>query len=234
MQLDEALAELQSYGTAQNRKIYVRHGALADKVFGVSFANLNMMAKRIKRDHRLAERLWRDGNYDARNLAGKIADPSKMDAAELNEWARAVDNYLHGGTLGDLAARSPNAKQIINAWTAADKEFIKHAGYCALGALLKNDSDALADAETRRFLDAIEAEIHTSPNWARYGMNWALIAIGTYKATLTDYAVKLAERIGAVQVDHGQTNCKTPAAAPYIQKAAAHQRKMRAKSNKRK
>ncbi len=37
-------------------------------------------------------------------------------------------------------------------------------------------------------------------------------------------AIEAAKRIGKVEVDHGETNCKTPDAAPYIEKAAKRKR----------
>ncbi len=55
-------------------------------------------------------------------------------------------------------------------------------------------------------------------------MNMALIAIGLRSDSLEAQAVAAAQRIGKVIVDHGQTNCKTPAAIPYIEKAKAHRK----------
>ena len=69
-------------------------------------------------------------------------------------------------------------------------------------------------------LATIEKEIHRSPNWARYAMNGALISIGVYKPTLRKKAIEAAKRIGKVEVDHGETYCKTPDAVPYIEKAS--------------
>ena len=43
----EAMKELKMLGTAQNRKVYKRHGAGED-LFGVSFANLGKLQKKIK------------------------------------------------------------------------------------------------------------------------------------------------------------------------------------------
>jgi len=50
-------------------------------------------------------------------------------------------------------------------------------------------------------------------------MNNALIGIGVFKPALCKKAVAAA-RIGKVEVDHGETNCKTPDAIPYIGKAS--------------
>jgi hypothetical protein len=58
---------------------------------------------------------------------------------------------------------------------------------------------------------------------ARHSMNQAVIAIGIYKPSLRDDAIATAERIGKVEVDHGETSCKTPDAVTYINKAAARE-----------
>jgi hypothetical protein len=55
-------------------------------------------------------------------------------------------------------------------------------------------------------------------------MNGALISIGVYKPALRKKAIEAARRIGKVEVDHGETNCKTPDAVPYIEKAARRKR----------
>ena len=52
-------------------------------------------------------------------------------------------------------------------------------------------------------------------------MNMAVIAIGCRSAGLRKEANAAARRIGVVEVDHGDTACKTPAAAEYIDKAWA-------------
>ena len=61
-----------------------------------------------------------------------------------------------------------------------------------------------------------------APNRARQGMNQALIAIGSRNDALATTAIAAAERIGPVEVDHGDTDCKTPDAATYIAKVRAH------------
>lgn len=81
-----------------------------------------------------------------------------------------------------------------------------------------------SDADAERVLTTIEKEIHLSSNWARYAMNNALISIGVFKPALRKKAIAAARRIGKVLVDHGDTNCKTPDAIPYIGKASKRKR----------
>ena len=69
-----------------------------------------------------------------------------------------------------------------------------------------------------KILATIEKEIHRSANWARRAMNSALIAIGVYKPALRKKVIEAAKRIGKVEVDHGETSCRTPDAIGYIEK----------------
>lgn len=43
---DKVMKELKRMGTAQNRKVYARHG-VGENMFGVSYANLNALKKKI-------------------------------------------------------------------------------------------------------------------------------------------------------------------------------------------
>jgi 3-methyladenine DNA glycosylase AlkD len=90
MDLDTAMQTLESLGTAQNRKVYPRHG-VGENLFGVSFADLGKLTKQIKKDHALALQLWQTGNHDARILATMIADPQEMDENTLQSWASGLD-----------------------------------------------------------------------------------------------------------------------------------------------
>ena len=74
-------------------------------------------------------------------------------------------------------------------------------------------------------LRVIEKKIHEQPNWVRDAMNSALIAIGVRNPALTEAALKVAKAIGKVEVDHGDTSCKTQDAAACIHKALEHRRR---------
>ena len=106
---EEVLRRLESLGTAQNRKIYRRHGA-GEKLFGVSFANLEKLQKEIKVDHELAQRLWASGNHDARVLAAMIADPAATSLQLLNCWKKDLDGYIVTDIFsGFVDARHPDS-----------------------------------------------------------------------------------------------------------------------------
>ena len=94
MNLNSALRELKRRGTAQNRKVYRRHG-VGENMYGVSFADLRLLAKQIKTDHDLAVQLWATGNHDAQILATLIADPAQFDAKTLDAWSKDLEQLRH-------------------------------------------------------------------------------------------------------------------------------------------
>lgn len=217
MDVQEALDTLKSLGTEQNRKVYRRHGA-ADDVYGVSYADLKNLKKKIKVDHDLAEGLWAAGNHDGRILGAMVADPERMDGGALDRWAQRLRSRPEADAFADVAAASPGAREALERWIESDEEWVASAGWKVLARLAQNDK-SLPDEYFERHLARIERDIHSEKNWVRYDMNNALIAIGIRNPGLEEKAVAAAQRIGKVKVDHGETGCKTPDAAPYIKKA---------------
>lgn len=227
----KVMAELKKEGTAQNRKVYARHGVTGDQ-FGVSFAVLNTLTKSIKRDHDLALRLWETGNHDARVLATKICDPSSFKVGELDRLARSCDSYVIADACATVVAASPHAASRVAKWIGVKptpaNEYVIRAGYSTVSANLTARRKAepsetdLPDELLQSILGRIESTIHDVPNRTREGMNTCLICIGSYRESLRARALDVAEAIGPVDVDHGETGCKTPDAASYIAKTVKH------------
>lgn len=212
-----AIANLKRCGTAQNRKVYARHG-IGEKMFGVSFANLKALAKQIGKDHELARKLWADGNHDARVLATMIADPNGVSAADIKSWLKDLDNYVITDAVGGLVSKTKYAQARMEQWTKSNKEWTARAGWHILAHLAMSE-EKRSDAYFTAWLRDIEKNIHKRPNLARYAMNNALIAIGLRNPALRAKAIAAAKRIGKVEVDHGNTDCKTPDAVEYIHRA---------------
>jgi 3-methyladenine DNA glycosylase AlkD len=220
--VNEMMKELMVWTSAQNVKVYRKHGA-GDDLYGVSFTDLRKLARRIRTDHVLALELWESGNVDARLLAAMIADPAELTPAIIDQWLEAVDYYMISDELAELISRSPIALEVMTRLMTSTREYHRACGYTALASALKNGVD-VPDQDCRGYLFIIEEEIHTSPNRARHSMNNAVIAIGIYKPALTEEAMAAASRIGKVVVDHGDTACKTPDAFTYIEKNLARRK----------
>ncbi len=218
--LTEVMRELEAAGSAQTRKTYLRHGA-KEPMFGVSFATLKVLVKRIGVDHDLARALWDTGNYDARILALKIADPARVEPKELERWAREIHSRSCGAYVAMLAAESPHGAALAREWLASDNDALRAAGW-SLSSCLANLDETTPDSYFLDRLAHIERSIHSAPNSERAVMNMAVITIGGRNATLRKAALAAAKRIGMVEVDHGDTACKTPDAVTYIEKMWAH------------
>jgi 3-methyladenine DNA glycosylase AlkD len=203
-------------GTEQNRKTYRRHG-VAGHLYGVSYANLGKLKKRIKVDHDLALALWGSGNHDAQILATMVADPMRADEATLDAWAHDLTDPVTADAVAGLAARSASGQILAERWTASDDEWIGRAGWHTL-ARLAGQPDGLPDSYFEGYLATIERDIHVRKNRVREGMNSALIAIGVRGGALEQKALDTAAAVGTVKIDHGETYCKTPDAAVYIRK----------------
>jgi 3-methyladenine DNA glycosylase AlkD len=223
MTFDEVLQEMEAAGTEQNRKIYRRHGA-RDPLFGVSTAFADKLVKKIKIDHALALQLWATGNYDVQVLAARIADPQQTTPELLESWMNDVDNYGLAGYIAGLANKTGFARELAEKWIASGEEWRGRAGWLML-AELADKNPGLPDSYFEQHLATIERDIHGSLNYVRDGMNSALINFGIRNEALREKALATAGRIGKVNVDHGQTGCKTPDATGYILKTVEYRAK---------
>ena len=222
MTLNQAMASLKAAGSDKTRKTYARHGVTRE-MFGVSYADLEKLRKAIKVDQKLAEGLWNSGNHDARALALMIADPSEASDELMNSWAADLDHSLLASGLSKLASKSAGAKSFFENWRSLENDRASSAAWFILAALAMNRSE-WPDSYFEKQLKTIEKEIHRAPNETKYAMNSALIAIGGRNPNLQKPALAAAARIGKVEVDHGDTGCKTPDAAAYIKKMAARKK----------
>ncbi|EEM71157.1 MULTISPECIES: DNA alkylation repair protein [Bacillus cereus group] len=227
MLLEEVMQQLEEYGTEQNRKTYKNHGA-KEPLFGVSFANLKLLKKKIKKDHDLAISLWETKNMDAMTLATMILDPKKVTTELLNKWVQEVDYYCLMDVLMTAICTSPIAIERMEEWTKSDDEWIGRAGWSLLANIaIKNKT--LQDDSFSPYLEEIKENIHNEKNRKREAMNSALIAIGIRNEDLEQTAIEIAREIGKVQVDHGATSCKTTDAESYIKKVRERAEKKKMK-----
>ncbi len=217
MSLQDVMKALEKAGSAQTRKTYARHGA-PEPMFGVSFATLKTLYKRIGVDQKLAEALWGTKNFDALNLAVKIADPANISSKELDRWAATPTAPMCGAYVAHLAAESPHGRAKADKWLGASDEPTRHAAWSLVAALARID-ESIADSWFVERIAKIEKTVHGAPNADRYHMNNALIAIGGRNAALCKAATAAAKRIGVIEVDHGDTACKTSVAAESIAKS---------------
>lgn len=215
------LEELEPLGSASYRKILLNHG-VREPCFGVKIADLKKIQKRIKKDYRLALELFDTGVYDAMYLAGLIADDAQMTKRDLQGWMVKARGPVADFTVPWVAAGSPHGWELALDWIESAEERIAAAGWATLSSLVSVKADAELDmAELKRLLQRVEKTIHQSPNNVRSQMNSFVIATACFVAPLTDFASAVAQKVGKVSVDMGNTACEVPFAPNYIAKVAA-------------
>ena len=197
MGVAEVLAELKAHANPVNVAGMARYGinVTPGNAFGVSTPVLQALAKRIGRNHALAQELWNTGLHEARILAGFVDDPAMVTEAQMERWVAAFDSWdVCDQVCSKLFDKTPFAWKKASAWSRRREEFVKRAGFVLMAALAVHDKKA-PDEKFARFLHIIEREANDDRNFVRKAVNWALRQIGKRSRTLNRAAVAAARRI---------------------------------------
>ena len=142
-EVQAALAWLEQKSTQRDRENLARFGITANKAFGVSMANIQVLAKRLGRNHELAAALWETGWYEARMLASFVDEPARVTPAQMDRWCRDFDNWGICDTLCfHLFDRTPHAWAKVAQWSGKRDEFVKRAAFALLASLAVHDKSA--------------------------------------------------------------------------------------------
>ena len=195
MDTNEVLAWLRRTGTRRTVEGMARYGLPSDRAFGVTVGTMQAMAKRIGKDHDLAEALWASGWYEARMMAAFVGDPRRVTRRQMNSWAADFDNWgICDTACFHLFDRTPFAWEKARQWSKSPREFVKRAGFALMASLVAHDK-AAPDARFLALLPLIEKGAHDERNFVKKGVNWALRAIGKRSSVLNAAAVASARRL---------------------------------------
>jgi 3-methyladenine DNA glycosylase AlkD len=196
-QVQSALAWLRRYGTRKTREGMARYAIPSDNAFGVTMANIQVLAKRLGRNHELAAKLWGTGWYEARMLTAYIDEPARVTSAQMERWCRDFDNWAICDTLCfALFDRTPHAWAKVAQWAGRRDEFVKRAAFALLWSLTVHDKVA-KDEQFVQGLLLIERAADDERNFVKKAVNMALRAIGKRNLALNAAAVAVARRLAA-------------------------------------
>jgi len=215
------VAELKSKGSEKTRAIYSRHGMAAERILGVSTADMKAIAKTIKGQQALACELYATGIMEAMYVAGMVADGSKMTRKQLNDWASGAVGVqmIAEYTVPWVAVENADGRVLALEWMRSKQESIAAAGWCTYSGLVATLPDAALDLkQIESLLATVVKEIGGAQNRVRHTMNGFVIAVGTYVKPLLKQAKATAGQLGAIEVEMGETACKVPLATQYIEK----------------
>jgi 3-methyladenine DNA glycosylase AlkD len=172
MTATEVMQLLESYGDANTKKTFMKHGA-KEPLFGVRIGDLKKILAKTKKNHELSLALYQTGNSDAMYLAGLMADEKKITAAQLDEWiSNAYWEYLHTYAVPWVAAETALGFEIGMKWLKSPDDNVVCGGWATLSNYAAVTPDEKLDiAAYSALLDTIGHEIHQAPNLVRYNMN---------------------------------------------------------------
>jgi 3-methyladenine DNA glycosylase AlkD len=220
VKLKEVMAALEAKGSESYRRVMAKHG-VRGPYFGVKISDMKILHKQLKGRQDLAHELFATGNGDAQYLAGMIADGAAMTRKELQTWAdTAAWDMISGTTVPWVASEHPEGFDLALKWIDSKNAQLARSGWNTLGALAATIPDAeLPVAQFGKLLDRVANDLAKSPDLVRYSMNGFVISVGTYIAPLGAKAIAAARKMGKVEVDMGDTDCKVPDAESYIIKS---------------
>jgi len=189
------LRELKALGDPRVRAKMAYFGVEVPKAHGISAPVLHALAKRIGKNHRLAQQLWASDIHEARILATLIGESEKVTAVEMERWVRDFDAWdVVDSACCYLYAYAKPAWSKVAAWSRRREEFVKRASFSLIAYLSYKDQTA-PDARFALFLRVIEREAHDERNFVKKAVNWALRNIGKRNVRLNREAIRAAERI---------------------------------------
>lgn len=193
------IAWLTERGSTAVRDGMARFALPSQRAFGIPVASLRIEAKRLGRNHDLAEALWASGWYEARMLACFVDEPAQVSAAQMDRWCSEFDNWAIVDTACfALFDATPHAWDKARAWATRPAEFEKRAAFALLWSLSVHDKTT-ADARFVDGLALIEQAADDTRNFVKKAVNMALRAIGKRNPALNAAAIEVARRLAAAK-----------------------------------
>ena len=195
MKYEEVFKKLKSLSNPKNVAGMARFGINPQNTFGISIPELRSLAKKIGKDHKLAQKLWNSKIHEARILAGMIDDSKLVNEKQMDKWAKDFDSWdVCDQICMNLFDKTLTAFKKSVGWTKDHREFVKRAGFALMACLAQHDKKS-DDREFKKFFVAIKKEATDERNFVKKAVNWALRQIGKRNLNLNKVAIKTAKEI---------------------------------------
>jgi 3-methyladenine DNA glycosylase AlkD len=196
MQYKEVIEKLESLKNPKNVDGMVRFGIRPKtKVYGVSIPELRRLSKIIKKDHKLALKLWDSKIHEARILAGMIAESEKMTEKEMEKWVTGFDSWdVVDQVCGNLFDKTKFAYKKIFEFSKREEEFVKRTAFTLMAALSVHNKE-MKDEDFVKLFPLIKKAAIDERNFVKKAVNWAIRQIGKRNKKLNKEAIKLAKDI---------------------------------------
>jgi 3-methyladenine DNA glycosylase AlkD len=153
------------------------------------------MAKKLGKNHQLAQELWQTGIAEARIVASMIDNPEKLTEAQMEDWVKDFDSWdVCDQVCMNLFDKSPLAWKKVKDWSEREEEFVRRAAYSLIACLAWHDKKT-ADERFIGLLPLIIKGATDERNFVKKAVNWALRHIGKRNKNLNAVVLETAREI---------------------------------------
>lgn len=215
--LNDIVAELAAMDDPKRRAVNEKHG----DDHGVNLTALRALAKKIKTDHDLANKLWGTDDTASQLLSLLICKPKAFTESELDTMIREVRaRKTFDWLINYVVKKSPHADALRQAWFDDDDPVVASAGWALTNGMIAKRGDEL---DLNGLLDTIEAEMKDAPDRLQWEMNNCLAAIGINHEEHRARALEIGERLEVLKDYPTPPNCTSPFAPIWINEMVSRQ-----------
>ncbi|MDD5593712.1 MAG: DNA alkylation repair protein [Candidatus Margulisbacteria bacterium] len=198
MNLNKIISLLKKHANPKNAAGMARFGINPKNTLGISIPILRDLAKKIGKDHKLAQQLWKTKIHEARLLAGFIEDYKLITQKQMESWVKDFDSWdICDQVCSNLFDKTPVAYQKAGQWARDKREFVRRAGFVMMACLAVHDKKA-PDEKFLQFFPLIEKYSTDERNFVKKAVNWALRQMGKRRnSDLKKPAIVLAKKLSA-------------------------------------
>ncbi len=195
MTLREIITQLKKNSNPKDREGMARFGINPKYALGVRVPVLRNLAKKIGKNHKLTQDLWKTKIHEARILASMIDDPKMVTEKQMEQWVKEFNSWdLCDQCCMNLFDKTPLGWKKAMEWPKRKEEFVRRAGFSMMACLAWHDKKA-KDKDFLKFFPIIKKYSTDERNFVRKAVNWALRQIGKRNKNLNKEAIKLAKEI---------------------------------------
>ncbi|MFA5050619.1 MAG: DNA alkylation repair protein [Patescibacteria group bacterium] len=195
MTVKEIITYLKKHSCLRDKEGMARFGINPQYALGVRIPVLRSLAKKIGKNHKLAQDLWKTKIHEARILATMIDDPKSVTEKQMEEWVKGFNSWdLCDQCCSNLFCRIPVAWGKAEKWANKKEEFVRRAGFALMAYLACHDKKA-KNKDFEKFFPLIKKYSTDKRNFVRKAVNWALRQIGKRNLSLNKKAIIIAKEI---------------------------------------
>ncbi|WP_392757365.1 DNA alkylation repair protein [Streptomyces sp. LN590] len=204
------MAEMAELEDLKTREVNEKHG----DDHGVNLSKLRALAKRLKTQQELANRLWETDDTAARLLAILICRPKAFERDELDVMLReARTPKVHDWLVNYVVKKNPHSEELRLAWSADSDPVVASAGWALTTERVAKKPEGL---DLAGLLDVIEAQMKEAPARLQWAMNHCLAQIGIEHAEHRTRAIDIGERLEVLKDYPTSPGCTSPFAPVWI------------------